>query len=366
MKRYFVFSIAVSLVGTSLAAEPLIPMTAEQQQGFGITVAAPEPADEVYGDKLPAKVVVPNAQLHVVSALQGGLIETLFVAVGDDLKQGQTLARIQSPDLLELQRDLLQTLAQLHLARTNLDRDQQLAKDGIIAQRRLLETQVAHQELATQLMQQREALHLAGMSRAEIQSLEQRRRLISTLTVTAPHDGVVLEQMAVAGQRVDATAPLYRIGNLKPLWIDIHIPLERTQGVAIGDKVLVPQLQVEGLITTLGRDVHEEDQGVLIRAEVNEGAERLRPGQFVEVQISGLKSREPHYRVPRTALIRHEQKTLVFVQIPEGFAPSPVDVVNEQGDQVTISATFSADVRIAKTGTAALKAVLTGSSEGGH
>ena len=363
MNRIIIISIAAFLGGISVAAEPLIPMTAEQQQDFGITVAVPEPANDVYGDRLPAKIVVPNTQLHVVSALQGGLIETLLVAVGDDVTQGQPLVRIQSPELLELQRDFLQTLAQLHLARTNLDRDQQLAKDGIIAKRRLLETQVAHQELATQLMQQREALWLAGMSRTGVQNLEQRRQLTTTLIVAAPHDGVVLEQMALAGQRVDAAAPLYRVGKLKPLWIEIHIPLERTQGAEIGGKVLVPDLRVEGRITTLGRDVHEADQGVLIRAEVNEGAERLRPGQFVEVQIAGLKSEEPRYRVPRTALIRHEQKTLVFARTAQGFEPKEVRIISEQGDKVIISVEFPAGVRIAKTGAAALKAALTGGKE---
>jgi hypothetical protein len=134
----------------------------------------------------------------------------------------------------------------------------------------------------------------------------------------------------------------------------------KTQGAVIGGKVLVPAFQTEGRITTLGRDVHEADQGVLIRAEVSEGAERLRPGQFVEVQIAGLKSLEPRYRIPRTALIHHAQKTLVFVQTAKGFEPYQVAIVNEQGDQAIISAEFPIGVRIAKTGAAALKAVLTG------
>ncbi len=92
-----------------------------KENHMAITTEPLLPATEVLGSRYPAEVVVPNSQLHVIGALQGGLIEALMVAEGEHVKQGQILARIQSPGLLELQRDLLQTLTQLNLATVDIE-----------------------------------------------------------------------------------------------------------------------------------------------------------------------------------------------------------------------------------------------------
>jgi len=268
---------------------------------------------------------------------------------------------VQSPDLLGLQRDLLQTRTQLNLARTNLDRDAQLFKDGIIAERRYQESKSAYQELATQMAQRRQALRLAGMSSQDITHLERGKSLSSTINLTAPMDGVVMDQMATAGQRVDAATPIYRIASLKPLWLEIHVPLERTKGVAIGDRVDIPAQQVSGRIITIGRGIHKADQGVLLRAEVDAGAERLRPGQFVQVEIAcKCEGTTSQYTVPRPAVVRMDGKTVVFVKVPGGFEAREVKVVEERDTDAVIAGQLPADAQIAVTGTATLKATLSG------
>jgi RND family efflux transporter MFP subunit len=338
------------------ADQQAIAITAEQQQAFGITIAPLAQANAAYGDKLPAKVVVPNAQLKVVSATQSGLIEQLFVAVGDVIKVNQPLASIKSPDLVALQRDFLQAQTQARLSKTHLERDQRLSKEGIIAERRYQESSSAYQEAATMLAQRKEALRLAGMSEPAIKTLEQDRTLTSSLTVVAPLDGTVLEQMAVAGQRVDAASPLYRVGDLQPLWLEIHAPLEKAQGTRLGSMVQVADLGIEGRVITVGREVHEADQGILIRAEVSAGAERLSPGQFVQVRLTLADTAGRYFSVPRNAIVRQRDRAFVFIKSAEGFRPVSIDVITEDGETVTISGDIPADARVAVSGTAALKA----------
>ena len=60
------------------------------------------------------------------------------------------------------------------------------------------------------------------------------RKLDSALVVSAPFNGVVLEQMATAGNRVVAADPLYSIASLKPLWLEIHVPLEQVADIHTG------------------------------------------------------------------------------------------------------------------------------------
>ena len=96
-----------------------IKFSAEQLQSLGITTAAPVADPETPVSGLTATVVVPNAQLYVVSAPLPALVESLSAAVGQSVKRGQALARLQSPQLAEAQRAFLQATAQLALAESN-------------------------------------------------------------------------------------------------------------------------------------------------------------------------------------------------------------------------------------------------------
>lgn len=361
MTRSLILSLLLACSLGAAAAGQIVKMTPEQEKTFDIRVTTPKPTKETVTDKLPGQVVVPNAQQRVVSVPVGGLVEVVLVAVGDEVKKGQVVARVQSPDLLGLQRDLLQTRTQLNLARTNLNRDEQLYKDGIIAERRYQESKSAYQELATQMAQRRQALRLAGMSTQDIAHLEKGKSLSSTINLASPMDGVVMEQMATAGQRVDAATPIYRIASLKPLWLEIHAPLERARGVTIGDRVDIPAQHVSGRIITIGRAIHKADQGVLLRAEVDAGAERLRPGQFVQVEIAcACEPGAVQFTVPRSAVVRMDGKTVVFLKVPGGFEAREVKVVEERDADTVIAGQLPADAQLAVSGTATLKATLSG------
>lgn len=340
----------------ALAAEKPVTMTAVQQQALGIKVAPVEPTEHSWSIPYPAQVVVPNAQLRVVSALQTGLLESLLVAEGEEVKKGQPLAIIQSPQLLEQQRNYLTALSRLDLAKADWQRDEQLYKEGIIAERRYLESLSRYRQARTEVEQYRQALTLVGMDKHSLRKLASQRRLSGSLTLRAPLDGVVLEQMATPGQQLNPLDPIYRIGKLAPLWLEIQVPLKELGGTTVGTKVRVRSPELSGTVITVGRMVHGVDQGVMVRAEIREGAERLHPGQFVQAELATISAAQS-FRIPRTALVREAGKLWVFVKHPEGFQPVAVTIEAEERDAVVVKAGFKPEDRIAVAGTVALKAV---------
>jgi multidrug efflux pump subunit AcrA (membrane-fusion protein) len=173
--------------------------------------------------------------------------------------------------------------------------------------------------------------------------------------VRAPLDGVVLEQMATPGQRLEVATPLYRIGQLDPLWLEVHVPLERLGNTHAGTAVRVDRPAVRGRVITVGSMVHGTDQGVLIRAEVARGATALRPGQFIEARIAEGGT-GPAFRIPRNALLRHKGQTWVLVAKGDGFQPVAVTLRNEEAGHLVIEGPLQVGDRVAVSGTAALKA----------
>ncbi len=342
------------LSGISQAAR-LIEITPEQREALGIHTAAVEPVRQAWGDAYPAKVRVPNAQLMVVTAPQEGLITRLEVAEGEAVKKGQLLAVIQSPRLVEQQRLYLEALSRLGLARASLNRDRQLKAEGIIAERRFLETRARYTQASTEVEQRRQALQLAGMEEKALRELERRQRLSATLQVRSPMDGVVLEQLATPGQRVEIATPIYRIGRLDPLWLEIQVPLEKLAGITPGTAIKVEGDGGEGRIITIGSMIHGESQSVLVRAEIPNPGGRLRPGQFVEARLARA-SEQKVWRVPRQGVLRVNDRTWVLVVRPGGFSPVEVRIAAEEPDALVIEGDLRDGDQVAISGTAALKA----------
>lgn len=357
MKR--LFSAFLLMLALPVIAAELIPFTEQQRQAMNIETAPLKTTSSITSSNLPGKVAVPNAQLHIVTAPQKGLVETLLAAEGEAVNQGQALARIQSPAFLELQSEYLEVDTRYQLAKSNYDRDTQLNKEGIIAKRRLLESKAEYQELLTSLSRIKRTLELAGMDKQALSALRSSRKLDSTLVVTAPFDGVLLEQMTTAGNRVEAADPLYRIASLKPLWLEIHVPLEQLAGIQPGQAVLVPSLDISGSIVSIGKLVHGVDQGVLVRAEVHEGLEKLRPGQFLQVQLA-IFSEQKKYRVPRSAVTRFKNSSYVFAAQADGFIPIKINVLSEENNALIIETELPAESQIATAGIAAIKAAWLG------
>ncbi|MBK1722625.1 efflux transporter periplasmic adaptor subunit [Thiocystis violacea] len=355
------------LLPLAAPAADLIALDVEQQRAFGIDLIAPFAADARLSRRYPAEVAVPNRQLRVVAAPQGGVLETLRVAEGEQVAAGQVIAELRSPDLVDTQSQYLEGLIRLELAESVLARDRKLLREGVIAERRLLESQAQQRELANLVEQRRQLLELAGLAAEDIATLTQTRRLSSTLPIHAPIAGVVLQQMVSTGQSVAAADPLYRVAKLDPLWLEIHVPVGQLAGLAVGNEVFLTRQGTAGKIITIGRMVHGRDQGVLVRAEIHEGSQGLRPGQFVEVQLMTALANAPSdgetlhgWRLPSSALVRDGEATYVFVARDGGFAAEPVTLIGEEEQSVVVSGALEATDQVAISGVVALKAAWLG------
>jgi cobalt-zinc-cadmium efflux system membrane fusion protein len=363
--KFLSFNLALVLLTAAGAARASheIAISPEQMQRLGITLGRVEAVDAYVTDRMPARVVIPPQQARVVAASRGGLVTALHAAQGDEVRAGSALANIESPEMVGLQRELLQAATQLRLAETERKRDVQLFKEGIIAERRLLETRSRYEEAASLMDERRQVLGLAGMSPEAVAELEKSRTMTSTLEVHSPISGVVVETQAALGERVADSQPLFRVAQMEPLWLEINAPLDRIQGIVIGSRVEIPCNQGEARINLIGRNVDPANQTVLVRAEVKDSGTCLRPGQFVEVRLT-LSSSVDQFRVPSSAITRVGDTTMVFAHEAVGFFSVPVDVVAREGEFSVVTGDLAPGEEVATSGIAALKAAWTGRDGG--
>lgn len=358
--------LAAALVATALPtrAQPGtrdVPIRLEERQlrPAGIELGRPEAESGPAEIMLPGQVVVPPQQLRVIAAPAAGLIETLLVSPDERVREGQVVARLRSTELVEAQRLYLQSATAAALAQESLRRDEQLFRERVIAERRLLQTRAEAAGAAAALDERQQMLTLLGMHPADIEALRDTRRISPTLAVTAPMAGVVLERGAVAGERVAQASPLMTIADLRPLWVNIQVPLARANALGANARVLLPAQGAEGFILRVGRSADAATQSVTAVAEVHTGVEALRPGQAVTAAVQlAPNGAGGQWRVPAGAVIRHRERSWVFVRTAEGFLARPVTVLNETAQFTSIRAELRAGDQLAVRGILSLLAVL--------
>lgn len=359
MSTLCVLACVLSWANGLAAAE--IQISAAQARSLGIETA-PLSLPRLPAFGFPAQVVIPAGRLQVVSAPLPGLVTEILAAPNQAVHKGQPLLRLQSPALVEAQRGFLQALMQERLQREYFQRDERLFNEGIIANSRYLTSRNTLAEAEAVLAERRNMLRLSGMSTDDVAKLQAQHTLTSVIDIRAPLDGVVLEQLVQAGQRVETAAPLYKVAQLTPLWLEISAPLDVLATVTEGAPVTVPAYQAAGKILSVGRSVAAGSQTVMLRAEVTAGAERLRAGQLVEAVLSGdVSAKGTQWNVPNAALTRQQGEAFVFVQTASGFHVQEVTVLREGADSSLISSVaLRGDERIAVRGVAALKAAWQG------
>jgi membrane fusion protein, heavy metal efflux system len=337
----------------------LLRIDERQIRAAGIELARPEPEAGTAQAVLPGTVVVPPQQLLVVAAPAAGLIEAVLVSPNENVHAGQPIARLRSTDLLEAQRTYLQALSAEELAQHRLERDEQMFKERIIAERRLLTTRADHAYARTTMQEREQMLALLGMSEADIRELREKRQMVPALTVHAPRDGVVLELRVSPGERVAASAPLFSVAQLDPLWINLQVPLQQARAIEPSTRVSVPGTTAQGEVIRLGRSVDQATQSVAATVQVDGGAESLRPGQVVNASVALQPNGTPQWRLPAGSVVRHAGQTWVFIRTPEGFIARPVTIIAEVPSATSIRARLAPEDRVASRGILALLAELT-------
>lgn len=350
-------------LGAALAedagTDPLaIPLQEQDIRAAGIETQPIEKGSGTDELVVPGTVAVPPHQLRMVAAPAAGLIETLLVSPDEDVKEGDPIATLKSSELVEAQRAFLQAGADQALAAEKLRRDEQLFKERIIAERRLLVTRAEAAQARAILEERSQLLALAGMPEREIESLRKERRLAASLLVRAPISGTILNRHGTVGDRVQASAPLVTIARLKPIWVNLQVPLGHAASLERVNRVVLPSVGVEGRLIRIGRTADPATQSVTAVAEFVPGKDPIRPGQAVQAILRLKGGGGPQWRMPRDAVIHHRDKDWVFVRTADGFQATPVTLVSETSQYVSVQAPLKASDRVATRGILTLLAEL--------
>ena len=230
-----------------------------------------------------------------------GRIIGLFASVGDDVKKGQTLFTIDSPDLLSAESTLIAAAGVLQMTTRNLARLKELYTTRAVSQRDLDQGTSEQQTAEGNLRAGRDAVRLFGKTNEEIDRIIAERKADPTLVVPCPIDGRVTARNAAPGLYVQpgsAPAP-FTVANVDTMWMLANVAENDSPAFQVGQPLQVsigaiPDRLFDGKITTVGSIVDPNTRRVLVRSEVENPQHELRAGMFANFVISvGAPVRSP-------------------------------------------------------------------------
>jgi len=355
----FITLLVLFFSGFALHAAELthINVSSKQVQALGVRTQPVEAGAGVATVGLPARVDLPAKAQRMVAAPLPGLILAVNKAVGDPVRVGETLATLSSTGLVDAQRQLMLAATRARLARENAARDQRLFDEGVISESRLRMTQseaaIAHAEDRAA----RSSLKLYGISDAAAGRIVSGGTMLDQVALSAPISGVLLEVSATTGSRVEVGMPLFKVGNLTRLTLDIQATPQQAAAMHAGQSVTVTGTAANGKVLRVTPAVSSA-QTLSVRAEVSDPQQQLRPGQMVEARIGGVAT-AGQYRVPTSALLWESKAPHVFIEAPGGFKLVRVEILSQSVDGAAVKAgELKAGMRVVTGGVAALKSLL--------
>ena len=230
--------------------------------------------------------------VQVFTPYQGRII-ALYAQVGDDVKKGQTLFTIDSPDLLQAESTLIAAAGVAELTTRNLARQRDLYTTHAVSQHDLEQAVSDQQTAEGNLRAARNVMRLFGKTDADIDNVVKQHVADSALVVPSPIDGRITARNAAPGLYVqpgNAPAP-YTVANIDTMWMLANVAETDSPAFRVGqnERVVIaafPGRVFDGAVTTIGASVDATTRRVLVRSEIKDPGHELRAGMFANFTIS--------------------------------------------------------------------------------
>jgi membrane fusion protein, heavy metal efflux system len=261
-------------------------------------------------------VVSPDVSRTVpVISLASGRVVEINARIGDEVKKGQLLLKVQSSDISGAFSDFRKAKVTEQLAKMQLDRAKLLFEKGAIPQKDLEVAQSVEDSAQVDVETTTARLKVLGSDSSHPTGI---------VDVFAPASGVVIEQNVTAAAGVktlDNSPNLFTIADLSVVWIICDVFENDMPTLRIGEYADIhlaayPDRVLKARISNIGSVLDPAIRTAKVRLEVaNPGM--LRIGMFVTATFHG-QSAETRATVPADAVLHLHDRDWVYVPADNG------------------------------------------------
>lgn len=366
-----------------------VTLTPQAIKRWNITLAQAKEVVLTNHITVPGRVSYDLEAIAHVGTMVSGKVTALKARIGDDVKKGQVLCEIISPELGMAQSDFLQKQsvitaagASLQIAQTLHNNARKLYDESkgialsevqkrevdVIAQKGSLEAAQGARDAARNL------LVLLGMQDSDIESLSKTSKVNPAVVITSPIAGRVIERFASLGESVSSDSDaLMVVADLQKIWVIADVPESMSHQIHLNAKasiwpIVANPTPVLSHVAYIATELTAQTRTLPMRLEIDQAQTTLRPGMFVKVELTTQSQGGAVLAIQESAVQVVENATCVFVPVQgeaNTFAKRVVKLGQAVGRQYPVLEGLTAGESYVVTGSFMLKADL-GKSGAAH
>jgi membrane fusion protein, heavy metal efflux system len=256
-----------------------------------------------------------DLSVQVFSPYPGKIIAA-FANLGDTVRKGEPLYTIDSPDLIQAASTLIAAEATFELTSKELKRATDLAGAKGVSAREIEQATSDEQTADGALRAARDAVRLFGKTDADIDQIAATRKIDPALVVRSPITGRVTAREAQPGLLVQpgvAPAP-YAVADLSTKWMVAYVtegdsPLFRVGQPIDATVMAYPGRAFGGRISAVGTAVDPTSHRLLVRCEIADPRDELRPGMLAGFVIR-VQAPVESVAIPMAGVVRDGDGTM--------------------------------------------------------
>jgi len=232
-----------------------------------------------------------DVAVQVFTPYQGKIIR-LFAEIGDQVKKGQTLFTIDSPDLLAAESNLIAAAGVLDLTNRTLARLQVLYQTRAVSQADLEQAVSDQQTAEGNLRAGRDAVRIFGKTDTEIDQIVAKRSADPTLVVPSPITGQITAREGQTGLFVQPGTPpaVFTVADINTMWMLANVAESDVPAFHVGQEITVslmafPDRVFHGRIWSMDAMVDPNTHRMLVRSAIDDPRHELRSGMFADFEI---------------------------------------------------------------------------------
>ena len=281
--------------------------------------------------KLNGKIIPNESKQAKVYALVSGKIKSLSVELGDYVKEGQTLAVLQSTEVAGVANDMSLAQSNADIARKSLESAEDLYKSNLATEKDLTTAKLEFNKANSELNRARQVSSITGGDNA-------------TYLLKAPVSGNIIDKTITNNSEVrqDNSASLFTVADLSTVWVIASVYESDINKIHIGDNVIVntlsaPDKNYNGRIDKIYDVLDPASRTMKVRISMLNPNNELKPEMFATINVKG-KTEGRMLSIPSKAVVLDDSRQYVVVKKDkQELQVKPVQVLKRIGDKAFIT-----------------------------
>ena len=262
----------------------IVLLTPDQIENAGIAFGKVEQRQISGTVKVNGVLDVPPQQLVSISAPLGGFLKNTILLQGSSVKKGQQIATVENLDFIQLQQDYIEAKNQFDFAKTDYERQQQLAGENINSTKTLQQSKTTYATWLGKYNGLKEKLKVLNLNSIAVEG----GNISSTIPLYSPINGYVTEVNVNIGKFVNPSDVLFEIVDTEHLHAELTVFEKDVPKLKLGQKVrfTLANETSERMATVylIGREI-TADRTIRIHCHIDKEDTDLLPGMYLKAMV---------------------------------------------------------------------------------